>query len=531
MSDDIEKKSATLRDKGNDEYRQGRYTDAVGSYTESLKLCGSRITYGNRAQANLKINTIESLEACVEDSKAALGIDKEFTKGYFRAGCALLKLGKVADAKGYYETALAVLGENDTEPLVAQAKQVLDSIKTIEKNLAQHEKGGHPPDQTYRLLKPVSEHITHDLPILLAFVTACAETSRHDEVIAQLKPVLDHNPFKGCKELVWLYGSAFYELALVDEAERIFESLHRMDALYKSLDKKRKTLASFKVVIDTATTYSKGNKFDWAHITLTKAIDDEKTYTENMRHMLQTHRAIVSMHLSKYSDAIEDCTAALSSNTKGPWRARAYQCRGYCHEATDEMMRAVKDYEAAFELNPDPQTRSRIDTLRKMKPRRKDYYGILGVSKTATETDIKKAYRQLALAYHPDKIALASEDEKERMKDLFQDIQEAYSILSDPSKRERFDSGETRDSIDGPDNDPLVFFNLACGSLPDDATAMQKCMYDTKKVAFWSCTCIVATISCPCWCPYYCLQDRTQYKSQFEKYQQEYQEKHASTAA
>jgi curved DNA-binding protein len=64
----------------------------------------------------------------------------------------------------------------------------------------------------------------------------------------------------------------------------------------------------------------------------------------------------------------------------------------------------------------------------------KNYYEILGVSKTATPEEIKKAYRKLALKYHPDK---ASGDKAAEEK--FKDINEANEVLSDPKKRKKYD--------------------------------------------------------------------------------------------
>ncbi|KAG7463988.1 hypothetical protein MATL_G00182520 [Megalops atlanticus] len=64
-----------------------------------------------------------------------------------------------------------------------------------------------------------------------------------------------------------------------------------------------------------------------------------------------------------------------------------------------------------------------------------DYYDILGVSQDASSEDVKKAYRKLALKWHPDK----NPDNKEEAERKFKEIAEAYEVLSDSSKREAYD--------------------------------------------------------------------------------------------
>lgn len=65
---------------------------------------------------------------------------------------------------------------------------------------------------------------------------------------------------------------------------------------------------------------------------------------------------------------------------------------------------------------------------------KRDYYDVLGVSRSAAEGDIKKAYRKLALKYHPDKNPGDKEAE-----DKFKEAAEAYDVLSNPEKKQRYD--------------------------------------------------------------------------------------------
>ncbi|KKP94382.1 MAG: hypothetical protein A2152_02275 [Candidatus Levybacteria bacterium RBG_16_35_6] len=75
----------------------------------------------------------------------------------------------------------------------------------------------------------------------------------------------------------------------------------------------------------------------------------------------------------------------------------------------------------------------------------KDYYQILGVSKNASAADIKKAYRKLALEYHPDR------NKSKEAETKFKEVNKAYEVLSDPKKKETYDQfGEAAFEQGGP---------------------------------------------------------------------------------
>lgn len=84
----------------------------------------------------------------------------------------------------------------------------------------------------------------------------------------------------------------------------------------------------------------------------------------------------------------------------------------------------------------------------------KDYYDTLGVPRDTSEAEIKRAYKKLALKWHPDK----NPDQKERAQTEFIAIQKAYEVLSDPQKKRRYDnqrsffSEDSGEEWDGADN-------------------------------------------------------------------------------
>merc|ERR1712048_240192 len=130
---------------------------------------------------------------------------------------------------------------------------------------------------------------------------------------------------------------------------------------------------------------------------------------------------------------------------------------------------AVRDYEKVLKSdkgNMEYRQLLQEAKLELKKSKRKDYYKILGVEKTANDDEIKKAYRKRAMVHHPDRHSSASDDEKKDHETKFKEVGEAYAILSDEKKRRMYDSGQDLEDGGGHgfhDVDPNSIFQAFFG--------------------------------------------------------------------
>ena len=146
------------------------------------------------------------------------------------------------------------------------------------------------------------------------------------------------------------------------------------------------------------------------------------------------------MSLKEYDKAEEECMKHVNNQES----VEGLHLLGEVQIAAEKYEQAVQTYRRAYDIASDDMKQSckrKVDEAQVAlkQSKEKNYYKILNVPRNAKLKEIKKSYRELALRWHPDKV---ESDEKDKAEEMFQDISEAYEVLSDKEMREKYDRGE-----------------------------------------------------------------------------------------
>ncbi|KAM8899440.1 dnaJ homolog subfamily C member 3b [Spinachia spinachia] len=149
---------------------------------------------------------------------------------------------------------------------------------------------------------------------------------------------------------------------------------------------------------------------------------------------------LVKLNLAQ--QAIDACSEA---HQRDPRNANVLRDRAEAYILNQEYEKAVEDYLEAKEFDSEGERsdlKEGLERAQKMLKvsRKRDYYKILGVGRSANKQEIIKAYRKLAQQWHPDNFQ--SESEKKEAEKKFIDIASAKEVLTDPEMRQKFDAGE-----------------------------------------------------------------------------------------
>ena len=249
-----------------------------------------------------------------------------------------------------------------------------------------------------------------------------------------------------------LRGQAYHRLGDHEQAILHYREGLKLDPEHKECKKGHKTLKATEKKKKKGDTAFNEKNFEQAIEYYLAAIAVDETHTAFER-SLQLQLAKAYSKNKQHAEAIEMCEKHIgeAETVEGLWAL------GEVQQNAEKFEEAVRSFQRAVEAAPDS-TQEKQDAKRKLhdaqialkQSKEKNYYKILGVARNADKKEIKKAYRKLALEWHPDKV---DDEKKDEAENKFQDISEAYEVLSDEENRAKYDRGESVfDNQGGPRN-------------------------------------------------------------------------------
>ncbi|XP_050501625.1 dnaJ homolog subfamily C member 7 isoform X2 [Diabrotica virgifera virgifera] len=452
LSKSPEEMAELKKENGNQLYKTKQYRSALPLYSEAINLCPNVAPYyGNRAACYMMLYRFTE---ALEDVRKSVQLDPEFVKGYIR-------MLKCAIAMG--DTTTADFAIKKLQDLKVDQQTFANELKSVQQ-LKQYESDGTKAydKKDYRLVVFCMDRCLDNAPTCYRYKIAKAECltylGRYQEAQEIANSIL--NIDKGNADAIYVRGMCLFYDDNLDSAFQHFQQVLRLAPDHtKAMNIYKRARLLKKMKEDGNEAYKTG-KFQEAYNLYTEALQVDP-FNKKTNAKLYFNRATVLARLTKTREAIEDCTAALQLDDT---YLKALMRRAKCYMDLGEFEYAVKDYEKICKIDKSRENKKLLQDakLALKKSKRKDYYKILGVERTAGEDEIKRAYKKRALIHHPDRHANATEDEKKEQEKKFKEVGEAYGILSDPKKKARYDSGQDMDDFDG-DIDPTQVFQTFFG--------------------------------------------------------------------
>eukprot|EP00794_Sanderia_malayensis_P017717 gene17717-19488_t len=393
----------------------------------------------------------------LKDARYSTTYNSEFAKGYHREAKCHMALGACSTARKCLEKVL------DIDPSNKQVQSDLRTVKAMIEFEKQAQDGEKADDHRKReyCMRRLCEYAPDCIKYKALQAEAMALQGKLDDAQIMANDILRNDMQHA--EALYVRGLCLYYQDNTEKAFRTFQQLFVMDPDFKKAKdvyKKAKLLDSTKSQGNEA--FKKG-KYKEALDLYTKALKIDP-FNKATNAKIHSNRANVNQKLNRLDEAIEDCDKAIEYD---PNFLKPYVRRAKCYMDSEKYEEAVRDYEKITKMDKSPDYRQMLKNAKfeLKKSKRKDYYKILNVSKTASDDEIKKAYRKEALKHHPDRHSNETEEKKKDEERLFKEVNEAYSILSDKQKRMRYDNGQDLEDngMDFGDFDPNQIFQAFFG--------------------------------------------------------------------
>ena len=372
--------------------------------------------YSNRAAAYISANKFYE---AMEDCKMADELDPNNMKILLRLGRVYTSLGRPDEAVQVYDSINATA--KDKQPALTMQKHLRMAEDTARNEgsgsmviyaLNEAEKGlgaGVDKPRKWQLMRGEAH-------LRMGNANALGEAQN---VAMSLLRYNNQDP-----DALVLRGRILYAQGENDKAVQHFRQALACDPDFKAAVKYLRMVQKLDRMKSEGNAAFKSGRFQEAIDTYTQALEVDPSNKGTNSKILQ-NRALCHSRQKSWKQAIADCEKALELD---PSYTKARKTRAKALGENGNWEEAVRDLKAIQEENPsEPGIAKEIRDaeMELKKSKRKDYYKILGIEKDATEQQIKKAYRKLAIVHHPDK----NPDDADAA-DRFKEIQEAHETLA-----------------------------------------------------------------------------------------------------
>ena len=422
----------SIKEKGNALFKEKRYKDAITFYQKALKINPNiEVLYSNKGTCE---KCLKDYKQAVRDYQKALDINPKNTKNLNRLASVYIIQGDIGQAKMVQEKALNLEPYNSTykEQMTVIEKILEDQIKLEDKI---NEKKF---DDAEEVCKRLIEKISDNSLLKIKYIKILIENVKLTECLSYINKEVNDNDKQSDESFDYLIVLCLYYDGQYDKAKKQINIMKSKGNKIDTADllNKVNTIESVK---KKANDFFKQKKYEEAIEEYTKVLEFDPN-NKKFNSLIYANRALCYQKLNKNVEALRDSNQCIKLN---PFYARGYIKRGNVYMELNMFDDARADFQKAKDLDPNAQGVEGYlaeANQKAEKARKRDYYAILGVDKNADEREIKKAYKKMAMKYHPDRNS-ESEESKKMAEKKFIDVNDAYSVLSDPKKRSMYDQG------------------------------------------------------------------------------------------
>lgn len=419
----------------------GKYSDALPHFHEAINNDPANyLTYFKRATVFLALNRPKS---ALDDLNKALELNANFSSALSQRASLHLKMGNLDEAHIDYEQILRQEPDNsDALIMYERIEKLRDEIDNVQDLIQDYQY-----DVALNSITPIIEIIPFNAELLKLRAVAFEKVGEFRRAISDYRTIaklsVDAATYLTIAKLCYRLGEVEESLNNVRECLKLDPDHKSCMDFYKptkKLNNHLKNMVSSKDSKDNDDCSTQGKN-------ALKVLKDSSQQSP----LIYSIKSVMCHCLSRAGDIIDGlkvCEEALEISEQGGMEGIAIdKAELICDKADlladkEDYVQAQKMYQESQKLKQSKRAREGIEKMKRIQKQKKkrDYYKILGVGRSADENEINRAYRKLAAKWHPDRHQ--DEEAKKSAQAKFMDIADAKAVLTDPEKRQQYDRGE-----------------------------------------------------------------------------------------